>query len=76
MKQIKFIPAVLLLLSAVAFTSCRKNYNCTCTTVIGSVSTSQVHSIDKAGYVDARRECASYEEEGNASLPGTTTCRL
>jgi len=60
----------------IAFTSCKKNYTCTCTTVVGTVSGTQTHSIDNSGYVDAKKTCYNYEDQANNVLPGGTTCHL
>jgi hypothetical protein len=75
MKLIRIVPA-LAILALATFTSCRKNYTCTCTTVVGAASTDVRHSIDKTNYADARLSCLNYEDEANASLPGSTACRL
>ena len=58
------------------FTSCKKNYTCTCTTVVGGASGNTAHSIDNATYIDATRSCKNYEDQANNSLPGGTTCHL
>jgi len=59
-----------------AFTSCKKDYTCTCTTVIGTTSTEQSHTINNSGYADARLSCQNYQDQANIALPGGTTCRL
>ena len=59
-----------------AFTSCKKNYTCSCTTVIGGVSANATHSIDNATLPDAKRSCNNYEQQANNSFPGGTTCHL
>lgn len=74
MKRKLFIP--LALISIVLFGSCKKDYVCTCTTVIVTGSTTKTHRIDNATYTDAKRDCRNYEDQANASLPGGTTCHL
>ncbi len=64
------------ILGIIAFGSCKKNYTCTCTTVIGSASSTQAHSVDKATLVDARNTCDNYERQANNTFPGGTTCHL
>lgn len=71
----KTILAIALLASA-SLTSCKKNYTCTCTTVVGAGSVNSTHSIDNATLVAAKRSCNNYENEANSSLPGSTTCHL
>lgn len=64
------------LLVIVAFGSCKKNYTCTCTTIVGTASSVNTHSIDNASYPAAKRTCNDYESEANHTLPGTTSCHL
>jgi hypothetical protein len=71
----KIVIAIALLASA-SFTSCKKNYTCTCTTVVGAGSVNETHAIDNATPVAAKRSCNNYENEANNSLPGSTTCHL
>ncbi|MCW3123863.1 MAG: hypothetical protein JWQ38_3355 [Flavipsychrobacter sp.] len=75
MKTTKIITGLALLVLA-SFTSCKKNYTCTCTTVVASVSVTDTHGIDNATYTDAKKECNNYEDQANASYPGGTTCHL
>jgi len=56
--------------------SCKKDYTCTCTTVIGTGSGTQSHSVDNSTYPDAKNTCDNYETQANNSLPGGTTCHL
>lgn len=76
MKTTKLISAAALLLFAATFTSCKKDYTCTCTTVVASVSATQTHAVDDATYTDAKKDCKNYEDQANASYPGGTTCHL
>ena len=57
-------------------TSCKKDYVCTCTTVVGGLSTDIKHDIDNANVSQATKSCQNYEDQANASLPGGTTCHL
>ena len=75
MKTTKIV-TVIALIGLASFTSCKKNYTCTCTTVVGTGSVSEVHSVDNATYVDAKKVCNNYEDQANNVLPGGTTCHL
>jgi len=75
MKTTKIIAAIALL-GLASFTSCKKDYTCTCTTVVGGVSADVTHTIDNSNLVDAKKSCQNYEDQGNNSLPGGTTCHL
>ena len=76
MKTTRLIITGIALLSVATFTSCKKNYTCTCTTVVGAASTIENHSIDNATLIDAQKDCQNYEDQANNSLPGGTTCHL
>jgi len=67
---------VAVLFGTLTFASCKKDYTCTCTTVVGTASTSQPHSISNETYSQAKRDCNNYEDQANNSLPGGTTCHL
>ncbi len=67
---------MLALLGLATFTSCKKNYTCTCTTVIGTGSATQTHSIDNATPGEANNDCNNYQSQANATLPGSTSCGL
>jgi len=75
MKRIKMTLAIAFLGLAM-FTSCKKDYTCTCTTVVGPLSTTEAHSISNVTYSDAKKTCNNYEDQANSSLPGGTTCHL
>jgi hypothetical protein len=64
------------LLAMTTIVSCKKDYTCTCTTVITTGSFDVKHDIKNANYSDARSSCKNYEDQANSSLPGGTTCRL
>ena len=70
------ITAALALIAIASFTSCKKDYTCTCTTVVASVSVTDTHAINQATYTDAKKECNNYEDQANNSFPGGTTCHL
>jgi len=76
MKTTKIIITALALISLATFTSCKKNYTCTCTTVVGTVSTTETHSIDNATLGEANNTCNNYQNQANSSLPGETSCGL
>ncbi len=75
MKTTKVL-TVIALLGLATFTSCKKNYTCTCTTVVAAGSVNETHSIDNATYTDAKKSCNNYEDQANNALPGGTTCHL
>ena len=75
MKSTKII-SILAILSLALFTSCKKNYTCTCTTVVGTTSTTEKHSIDNATLGEANNTCNNYQTQANSTLPGGTTCGL
>ncbi|PQJ13054.1 hypothetical protein CJD36_004740 [Flavipsychrobacter stenotrophus] len=64
------------LIGVMAFGSCKKDYTCTCTTVIGSASTTDAHQINDVTLPDAKNTCDNYETQANNSYPGGTTCHL
>ena len=68
MKKTIIISAVALL-GLTTFNSCKKNYTCTCTTVVGAVSVDVTHSIDNAYPGDAKNSCNNYQNQANGSLP-------
>ena len=72
MKKIKLMAASALILGALTFTSCKKDYTCTCTTVVAGVSSTNTHDIKNATHTDANRTCKNYED----NTPGSTTCHL
>ena len=63
-------------LALFAFASCKKNYTCTCTTVVGASSVNVTHAIDNAYMSDAKTSCNNYQDQANNTLPGGTTCHL
>ena len=75
MKTTKIISAIALL-GLITFSSCKKNYTCTCTTVVGTGSVNETHSIDNATLPDAKNSCNNYQDQANNTLPGGTTCHL
>jgi hypothetical protein len=71
--KIIIVPAIFALATV---TSCKKDYTCTCTTVVSAASTDIKHSINNANYNDAVKSCKNYENQANSGLPGSTTCHL
>ena len=74
MKKTIFI--AIALIGTVTFTSCKKNYTCTCTTVVGGASTTETHDLGDETHHDAQNSCDNYQTQANSSLPGGTTCHL
>ena len=75
MKKILII-AVIAFTGATMFSSCKKDYTCTCTTVVGGASTTEKHDVNNATYTDTKKTCNNYEDQANQNLPGGTTCHL
>jgi hypothetical protein len=75
MKNYKAIIISGLLLGTVAFTSCKKDYTCTCTSSIGNNSTTYNQSLPNQTRADAKSACEGYENKntGGAVL---TSCHL
>jgi hypothetical protein len=63
-------------LSILAFTSCKKDYSCTCTTTVGSVSTTKAYDLENQTHRDADDACERYERDANNGGIGTTNCHL
>ena len=75
MKKTKII-LVIALAGLVTLPSCKKDYTCTCTTVVGPLSTNQVHNLSNVTYSDAKKSCNNFEDQANNALPGGTTCHF
>lgn len=75
MKSVKMILGIAAL-STLAFTSCKKDYTCTCTTTVGSVSTTKTHDLNNQNYKDANEACDRFENDANSGGIGTTNCHL
>jgi len=75
MKTLKFLGAVAIVASF-AFTSCKKDYTCTCTTTLGGISSTKTYDLTNQTHVDANDACERYESDMNGSGPTTTTCHL
>jgi len=70
------ILTLIMLAGILSFTACKKNYTCTCTTVVGTASTTETHNIDNSTHSNAENTCNNYQTQANNSLPGGTTCGL
>jgi hypothetical protein len=76
MNKSRIIIAIALMGISATFASCKKNYVCSCNTVVGAGSVEVKHDIDNANRYDAQKSCNNYEDQANSSLPGSTTCHL
>jgi len=76
MNKSRIIVAVALLGISATFASCKKDFVCTCNTVVGAGSVEVKHDIDNANRYDAQKSCNNYEDQANSTLPGGTTCHL
>lgn len=69
----KLFPVVAVALIATMFTSCKKEYTCTCTVTVGGMSTSSSASLGKLTKKDAEAACTAR----STSVSGVTaTCSL
>lgn len=69
----KIAPIAALALLAVSFTSCKKNYKCTCTYTVSGVSSSVSYDLGKQKKSDAESACSAKA----TSVGGMTyTCKL
>ena len=75
MKKLSLITTIALL-CATAFTSCKRDYICKCTTTIATVETTVNHDLPNQHPHDAEQACQRFEDDANASAPGTTNCNL
>lgn len=64
------------LVAALSFSSCKKDYTCTCTTTVGSVSTTKTHDLSNQTIRDAEDACDRFEANANNGGIGTTNCHL
>ena len=64
-----------LLLGSIAFTSCKKDYVCTCTSSIGSVSNTVTYQLPDQKRSDAKDACERHENE-NSGGAVLTSCHL
>ena len=66
----------LTLVAALSFSSCKKDYTCTCTTTVGGVSTTKTHDLQNQNYKDSDEACDRFEADANNGGIGTTNCHL
>jgi hypothetical protein len=72
----KLFPLMVFALAATMFTSCKKDYSCTCTVTVGGVSTQQpAATIKDATKKDAKSKCSDLEK-GYTSLGATASCSI
>ncbi len=71
----KYSKIVLLfaVLGTLSFASCKKDYTCTCTTTVGSASTTKTYDLQNQSLRDADDACERYE--GSTAI-SNTTCHL
>lgn len=62
--------------SSLTFTSCMKDYTCTCTTTVGDASTTMTYDLPNQKQKDAETYCDRFEYDANMNMAGTTTCDL
>ncbi len=72
MKKVLLFVAVV---SAFSFASCKKDHTCTCTSVTGSSTSTDVTIYPKSTKAAARAACLS-STEVNGGVTTTTTCTL
>lgn len=69
----KIAPIAALALLAVSFTSCKKDYKCTCTVTYAGISTSSTADLGKQTKKDAEAACTAKATTVNGV---TATCKL
>ena len=68
---------IIALATSVTFTSCKKNYTCTCDTVQADGSNEKTtHELQKQTNEDAKDFCERYEDDLNEIKQGTTGCHI
>ena len=75
----KFIPVAALAVFALMFTSCKKDYTCTCTFVdpSGTLSTTTTaYSLGKQKKSDAENACKNYLTTAGGGVTTGWTCHL
>ncbi len=75
MKKIHLL-AGLALIAGMSFTSCKKDYTCTCTTTVGGISSTKTHELNNQNLNDATEACDRFENDANSTGIGTTNCNL
>ena len=73
MKKLTFIAAIAFI-TAISFTSCKRDYICHCTTTIGTVETTTNHDLPNQHPHDAEQACQNFQD--NATGPGVTNCHI
>ncbi len=69
--------ASLLIISVVAFSSCKKNYKCTCVTTKDGKTTTTVYPFDKYSQKEAQIKCDLYtQQQNNTLVNATANCNL
>lgn len=68
----KLIPMIAVAALATMFTSCKKEYTCTCSTTIGGVTTSASGKTTKMTKKDAKAAC----EKSTTTAGITVSCKL
>jgi hypothetical protein len=64
------------LIGITAFTSCKRDYICQCTNTVGPVETTTNHDLTNQYHHDAEQACQRFEDDANATAPGTTNCHI
>lgn len=72
----KLMFAALLAMTLAGFCSCKKDYTCTCTTTVASISTTTTHDLQNQRITDATEACERFENDANNGGIGTTNCHL
>ena len=75
MKSAKLI-GLFAVLATLAFTSCKKDHTCTCTTTVGGISSTRTYDLQNQTLRDAEDACERYETDANSGGIGTTSCHL
>lgn len=69
----KLFPVAAVAVLAMMFTSCKKDYTCTCTSTVAGTTTTVSGKTGKMSKKDAKAAC----EKGNVSTSfGSVTCKI
>ncbi|GAA4462103.1 hypothetical protein GCM10023093_08010 [Nemorincola caseinilytica] len=71
----KLFPLMVVAVAASMFTSCKKDYTCTCTITTGSTTVTQPYALGKQSKSDAKDACDKMSATYTTAL-STASCKL
>ncbi len=75
MKRLK-IPGLIVSISFLALTACKKDHTCTCITTVIGASATKTYDLPNQTKKDATEACDRFEKDANDTGIGTTNCNL